>query len=140
MKGRRRINFVLGVTIVLATFTSSEAAGALPDSSLRSRNFRQQMFASDYAPENEPPTGFLSAEEVVSFIEGLAQAWSEAVASESPAYRRLNAYVPMWTLSTLLKHPVSDEAKCLVWARFAAPSFIADVEFLLAYMAGRPVF
>ncbi len=36
----------------------------------------------------------------------------------------------MWTLSTLLKHPVSDEAKCLVWARFAAPSFIADVEFL----------
>ena len=126
-----RTQQVILATILTALIPSIQvSADALPDSSLQFRNIRQQQFAVEYVRANEPLVGFKSDADVLSFIDGLAEAWSQEMADQSDAYRRLNSYVPMWTLYGVLKTPIDNSAKCLVWQRHAVPSFVADLRLM----------
>lgn len=125
--------------LLTLSFTAmSASAGALPDSSLKLRNIRQQIFARDYVQAHLPAGGFASPGEAVRYMERVATAWAEATSDQSPIYRRLNAYVPMWILHRAIEAEVSDAAKCAVWTQFAAPSFIADVEALADGLEAGP--
>ena len=121
---------VLFLAIISIPISQSKAVQT--DSSLVYRNLRQQMFAADFLKQKEPSEGFQKQEEVVLFVDGLAQAWAEEVSAQASEYRRLNAYVPMWITRKYAREEdlLSEETDCLIWSRHALPAFLADIAFL----------
>lgn len=117
------------VFLVLAVLcTQHWALAQTPsDSSLALRNLRQQLFAVEFVNSHRPVSGLNTSDQVVRFIADMADAWSHAVSSQSTDYRRLNTYVPMWSIHQLLKAEIDIDTECAVWRSLAALAFVDDV-------------
>ncbi|HEX6981436.1 MAG TPA: hypothetical protein VF181_01640 [Balneolaceae bacterium] len=63
-------------------------------------------------------------------MKNLSDKWAQTVSNQSEVYKRLNTYVPMWTVYTLFNKELPEGSKCLVYSKMALPSFVNDVEFL----------
>lgn len=115
-----RVLAVLGVLVVLP--------GLVEASPLEHRNQRQQAFILEYLKAHSPAP-FASTEEIDAFLRPLQAAWAKEAGAD-PVLARLNPYAVMWTLGVVFEQREPYRFRCHVWAEYAVPAFLADLDFV----------
>lgn len=115
--------------ILIITFAVLSKA-AEQDSSLLYRGLRQQIFTANYIKEKEPPNGFKTDVEVLSFMQELSNSWAKNVSNQSEQYKNLDIYCSMWAIYTLFQNELPSGTKCLIFSEIGLPSFLSDIEYL----------
>lgn len=118
----RARSFVLSVLSVLFVPL------VLSAESLEHRNLRQQTFILEYLKAHSPAP-FAGTEEIDAFLRPLQAAWAKEAGAD-PVLARLNPYAVMWTLGMVFEQNVPFAARCHVWADYAVPAFLADLDFV----------
>ncbi|HEX5719243.1 MAG TPA: hypothetical protein VF179_23985 [Thermoanaerobaculia bacterium] len=95
---------------------------------LEHRHQRQQTFIQKYLKAH-PPAPFAGTAEIDAFLRPLQAAWAKEAGAD-PVLARLNPHAVMWTLGMVFEQNVPFAARCHVWADYAVPAFLADLDFV----------